>query len=659
MTAYPHLFSPVRVGTRELRNRIVHASTSTHYAEGGRISEKLIAYYANRARGGASLLVSEPMAMLHWQKLPTRPHILSGINRDMLPRWAEAVEREGGVMLGQVQDNGRGFRAGFRNFEARGASALPDDLSWTVPQALDTGEVHRMIDEFVVSCASLAKAGFGGVEISAGHGHLFHQFLSTRSNRREDEFGGDLEGRTRLLVLLTRAIRETCGRDFLIGAKLPAEDGAEGGIDLDQAAKITSILQRDGAMDYLTYCWGSHSETLHSHLPDNHGPRTPYVETISRLGRSAAAGTPLGALGLITDPNEGERIVRDGLADLVMLARPLVADPAWGVKAQAGREAEIRYCVSCNTCWHMITTGRGLLCDNNPRVGAADEADWRPAPAERRKRVVVVGAGVAGMEAAWVAAARGHEVHLFGASEEPGGKTRLHAGLPGGEGLSSIYDYQLLAAQRHGAILRLGEWADAAAVAALDPDSIVIATGSTPSWPHFLPSEWREEGLVPDLREAVRMFEGRHASNAGTAAIWDEDHGAFTYDAAEYLLARFERVAILTSRERLASDESIVTRQGVYKRLFAKDALILANVRPVSAEGLENGELAYENVYNGRVDVLRDVSLFTYATARAPDVSLAQELKTMGYEPLLVGDCRAPRSVLSATSEGHRAGMDI
>ncbi|WP_159646220.1 oxidoreductase [Sphingorhabdus sp. 109] len=659
MTAYPNLFSPLKVGTRELRNRVVHASTSTHYSRDGRVTDRLIAYFANRAKGGAAMLVSEPMAMLSWQTLPTRPQILSGLNADMLPRWAEAVAREGSLMLGQIQDNGRGFRAGYRNLSARGASALPDDLSWTVPQVLETGDVHRMIDEFVCSCGILADAGFAGVEISAGHGHIFHQFLSARSNRREDEFGGDLNGRARLLVLLMQGIRSRCGADFLIGAKLPAEDFSEGGFGLEEAEAVTALLHQKGEMDYVTYCWGSHSDSLYTHLPDNHGPRTPYVETISRLGRSAAPRLPLGALGLITDPNEGERIIRDGLADLVMLARPLITDPAWPVKAEQGREAEIRYCVSCNTCWHMITSGRGLLCDNNPRVGESEEADWTPPITQNPKRVAVIGAGVAGMEAGWVAAARGHRVCIFGASEQPGGKTKLHAALPGGEGLSSIYDYQQLAARRHGAEMRLGFPATIEDVLAFGPEIAILATGSTPAWPTCLPEQWREEGIVPDLREAAALFLDHKAHNRGTAVIYDEDGSAFVYDVAELLMERFDRVVILTPRERLAGDEALVVRQGVYQRLYSKGAHILTSVRPLATSRLEEGEVAYENVFSGEESVIADVAFLTYATARTPDDALATPLREAGITVHNIGDAKAPRIALSATSEGYRLAMEI
>lgn len=658
MTAYPHLFSPTQIGTHRLRNRIVHASMSTHYAEGGRVTPRLIDYYVSRARGGASMLVTEPMAMLSWQTLPTRPAVLSGINTGELARWADAVGAQGGLMLGQIQDNGRGFRSGFRNPSAMGPSALPDDLSWTVPHALLPDEIERMIGELVFSARALQAEGFAGVEISAGHGHIFHQFLAARSNHRDDAYGGDIVRRAKLLVDLIAAIRQSCGTGFIIGVKLPAEDGMEDGIGLAEAARITELVHATGAIDYLTFCWGAHGDTLYEHLPDLHGPRMPYVDRIAELGRSAP-GVPLGALGLITDPNEGERIVRDGLADLVMLGRPLVTDPAWGIKAEQGREAQIRYCVSCNTCWHMINIGRGLLCDNNPRVGAPDEADWKPAPAPVRKRVVIVGGGIAGMEAAWVSAARGHEVTLFSASDEAGGKTRLHALLPGGENLSSIYDYQRLAAERAGATLHWGRRATLEDILALEPDHVVLATGSTPRWPDYLPAEYRGEGFFPDLREAVADLTRIAGRQRGTAVIHDADHGAFTYAAAELLHERFERVVLLTERERLASDEAMVTRQGVYARLCRKGIEFVTSVRPLATSRFEEGEVAYANVYSGREAVIGDVALFTYATSRLPDDELAAPLREAGIDVCAIGDARAPRTVLTATSEGYRAAMEF
>jgi 2,4-dienoyl-CoA reductase-like NADH-dependent reductase (Old Yellow Enzyme family)/thioredoxin reductase len=658
MTAYPHLFSPVKIGTRTLPNRIVHASMSTHYADRGRVTDRLIDYHVNRARGGASLLVSEPMAMLHWHRLPTRPMAFTAENEAAFARWAAAVEAAGGLMLGQVQDNGRGFRGGGRNDYAFGASALPDDLSWTIPHALSTDDVRCMIDEFIASSLRLARAGFAGVEISAGHGHLFHQFLSPQANIREDAYGGDRTNRVRLLIDLVEGLRATCGRDFLIGVKLPGEDGIPGGVDLTEAAAITALVQATGVPDYLTWCWGAHGDTLGEHIPDLHGPRAPYVDRIAELGRSAP-GTPIGALGLITDPNEGERIIRDGLADLVMLARPLVTDPAWGAKARAGREAEIRYCVSCNTCWHMITSGRGLLCDNNPRVGAPDEADWQPDPAPVRRRIAVVGAGIAGMEAAWVAAARGHDVTVFGASDETGGKTRLHAMLPGGENLSSIYDYQRLRAERHGVRFRLGARADVQEILALAPDHVVLATGSTPAWPAFLPDIYRGEGIFPDLREAVAMLAGFTTRQPGTAVIYDQDHGAFTYDAAEMLHAKFDRVVLLTPRDRIASDAAMVVRQGAYQRLYRLGVEIVTSVRPMADSRFEEGEVAYANIYNAQRDVIREVALFAYATPRRPDDALAADLRAAGVSVTIIGDAYAPRTVLTATAEGYRAGMEI
>ena len=656
---YPHLFSPLKLAGFELKNRIVHASMSTRYTNSGEVSARQITYHVSRARGGAAMIVTEPLAMLTRQRSLQKVQVRRADNRTDLQRWAAAVAREGSLLLGQIQDPGRGRHQPGRSHDAIGASALPDDLSWTIPHALTTGEVEELIAEFADSARILRDAGFAGVEISAGHGHLFHQFMAARSNQREDRYGGDLRNRARLLLDLVGALRSECGRAFIVGVKLPAEDGLPNGIGLAESAQVTQWLHRGGGVDYLTYCWGSHSGTLDWHLPDLHGPRAPYAAMIAKLGANAP-GVAIGVLGLITDPNEGERFVREGSAQLVMLGRPLVTDPAWGNKAASGREAQIRYCVSCNTCWGSIVQGNPIVCDNNPRVGTADEVEWQPERAARKRRIVIVGAGIAGMEAGWIAAARGHDVTIFSASGEVGGKTRLHALLPGGESLSSIYDYQQLSAGRYAAVIERGVRATLSDVLALRPDAVVLAGGSTPAWPDYLPEEYRDPELFPDLREtAVKLLARRSsgaARQAGAAVIFDHDQGAFVYSAALLLAARFERVVIITPRAGIAEDEPLVNRLAILRRTYAAGIEVLPHCVPVLGDDFMEGTLIARQVFSARETVIHAVALLTHATSRVPNDALAEPLRASGVELHLIGDCYAPRSVLTATSDGHRVG---
>ncbi len=659
-SSYPNLFAPFELAGLRLRNRIVHASMTTRFIRDGRLSEAFVAYHVNRAAGGAAMTITEPMNMLAGQFDPTRPDVRPGRNEADLVRLAGAVDAQGCRLLGQVQHSGRGRREQGRNTRAVGVSPLPDGLSWTVPHALSTGEVEAMILDFARSAAWLQACGFSGVEISAGHGHLFHQFLSPQANIRTDRFGGDLQARCRMLCELIAAIRAECGAGFIVGTKLPGEDGVAGGIDLELATRITGHLAASAPPDYLTWCWGAHDDTLDWHLPDAHGERHPYLESIARL-RQAAAGIPAAALGYITDPNEAERALAGGSAELVMLGRPLVTDPAWPRKAAEGREAQIRYCVSCNSCWGAIIAGEAIQCDNNPRVGAVDEADWWPtaiAPAGRR-RIVVVGSGVAGMEAAWVAAARGHEVTLFGAGSEPGGSTRLHAGLPGGENLSSIYDYQWLSAARAGVRLELNHRASADDVLGLAPDAVILATGSYIRWPAFLPAGLRDEALFPDVRAVAAMLATRPPRAQGTAVLYDHDHTAMTYAVAERLSACFERVVIITPRERIAADVALVNRQGIYRRLYRRGVEIITSAEPLGSSAFEEAEVAWTNVFNASTGVIEDVALLTYANSRVPRDELVAPLQAAGVALRLIGDCWAPRFVMDATREGYEAGMGL
>ena len=654
---YSALFSPFTLAGKRLKNRIVHASMTTRMGDKGRVTERQLHYYANRAIGGAAMIITEPLSMARHQHIPYKIVAYNDDELDGLKRWAHAVESHDCRLLGQIQDPGRGRHEAGRNPEAVGASALPDDLSGTVPRPLTIDEIHRMNDDFAQSAARLKRCGFSGVEISAGHGHMFHQFMSPWSNAREDEYGGDVTGRTRLITEMIAAIRAACGSDFILGIKLPGDDGVPGGIGPAEAARIAAHVTAGKTVDYVTFAQGSHARSLEMHVPDDHEPRAAYMPLFRSL-RNAVHGLPLIGLGRITDPAEADAIIASGDVELVALGRALVADPAWPLKAAQGRAHDIRYCVSCNNCWYVgAAFHQSLSCDNNPRVAQANEVDYWPALASSKKRVLVIGAGVAGMEAAWTAAARGHDVTVFSRSPGIGGKARLRAQLPGGEALSSVYDYQHSAAQRAGVRFELGVTATVAGVIARQPDTVILATGATMVAPRWLPMHARD--LVSDLRTALQAVLHIKTRQPGTAVIYDMDQSEGTYAGAEFLQRIFARVVIITPRDAIAEETSMVTHQAINRRLSAKGIDVMTLSEPLWTDDVENGNLEIVQVYTREKTVIRNVTFFTYSTPRAPDIALVAPLRAAGIDVRLTGDCMTPRNVMAATAEGHAAGHDI
>lgn len=651
---YPHLLAKAVLAGKPLKNRIVHASITLRYGGDAAALQRMIGYHTTRARGGAAMIVTEPLGIAPHQG-SQRIAAYDDSMIDGLRRWSDAVESQDCRLLGQIQDTGRGRHVPGRTFNAIGPSALPDDISWTVPHGMSQAEIAAFIESAAGACLRMKRAGFSGVEVSAGHGHMFHQFLSPRSNHREDIYGGDLAGRCRLLVELCLAIRATCGADFILGVKLPGDDGVPGSIDPAAAEIIARHLTQRVHVDYLAYAQGSHHRTLEMHLPDGSYPRSPYLDMTRRL-KLATPDVPVMALGRITDPAEAERIVADGM-DLVGLGRALIADPAWPLKSTAGRAADIRYCVSCNTCWKVINTQLPIACDNNPRLAVADELG-APAPAESKRRVTVVGAGIAGLEAAVTAARRGHDVTVFGASPEPGGKARLYAAMPIAESVSSIYDYQFAEARRLGVTFKLGLVAGVRDVVDTAPDAVVLAAGSTMSWPLALPASLQADGVVQDLRTAIAALSGTTRPQGGTAVVFDMDHTDGTYAAVERLRDLFARVVILTPRDRIAEDTALVVRQRVLRRFHARNIEVVTLVEPRWTSAMEErGALHYESVFGGPPGAIEDVSFFSYATPRVPNVRLREALQAAGLAVHLIGDCKVARGPLDATAEGYAIGL--
>jgi thioredoxin reductase len=419
------------------------------------------------------------------------------------------------------------------------------------------------------------------------------------------------------------------------------------------ASAINALLAEHAEdFDLWTWVWGAHARSLHLHLPDAHGPRHPYLEHIKAL-RSDHPDIATGAIGYLTDPVECETALTNGTSDVVFLGRPLITDAAFPNKAAAGKIEDIRYCVSCNSCWRSIIEAGALACDNNPKVGEPDELLVAPPAVTARRNVVIVGTGVAALEAAHTAAARGHKVTILGDHEAFGGKTRLHAQMPGGENLSSVYDYQYLRAQQLGVKFELGRQASIEDILSCDPDVVLLATGSRSAQPGWLPEDWFAQGLIPSLRDMAKQLAQGMGRSPGRAVIVDQDHTEMTYATALRMANYFDRMTLVTSRERFTNDVSLINRQGILKRLFERRVELICHVEPEGVTQLEAGQFALRNVYNGALETLDSVTAVAHASSRVPNDGLREPLLTKGLEVIPIGDCKAPRSLMAATREGY------
>lgn len=646
MTASPHfprLFSPLEVGRRTLRNRIALSATLTNLGARHRVTEPWIDFLAERAKGGAGMIITEviavdPAALAHGA-------IVTGYeaeNEDGFKRAAAAVEGAGACLVGQLWHPGR-QQLWSPVHSPKGISEQPDAYSWTVPHVMTTDELRKVADEYVAAAQRLKRCGFGGAELHGAHGYLITQILSPWSNRRNDRYGGTLENRIRFVQEVAVAIRETCGADFVIGLKMPGDEGVADGIDPDEASRITAALR--GVLDYFAYSQGNFSLSLENHAPDMHFRRGHFLDIHKKL-RPAAAGTPVMAIGRIATPAEAEAVLTDGVGDLVGLTRALIADADWAAKARAGRIDDIRPSSYDNFAWGEIHGGKPIAEALNPQLGHKGESGWRPARASKRRRVIVVGAGPAGMQAARIAAESGHDVTLFGASQHFGGKLRWEATLPGRSEHGALIAWMERKARAAGVKAELGQAVSAADVLALRPDSVIVATGSH----QRRPEHFDGAGLC------ARDWPARAAGSAGTAVLFDMDHSAATYAVADGLAQQYPRLVLLTPRTQLARNVNYCSAIGVHRRLYAAQVDIVMAAEPLR---LRDGVLTWRNVFTGLAQGIQNVTLLVWSTPRVVDDAIAAPLQEAGIDTRLAGDCMAPRNLLCAIHEGEALAMAL
>lgn len=527
-SAYPHLFTPLDLGFTQLRNRVLMGSMHTGLEDRARDFPRLAAYFAERAEGGVGLIVTGGFApnVVGWLKpfggklswpWEVRPH----------RQLTAAAHQHGAKICLQLLHAGR--------YAYHPLSVAPSKLKAPInpftPRALSARGVERHIADYARSAQLAREAGYDGVEVMGSEGYLINEFIAPRTNQRRDTWGGDASQRMRFAVEIVRRIREACGPDFIIIYRLSLVDLVDGGSNWEEIVAQAQAIEAAGA-------------TIINSGIGWHEARVPTIATSVPRGAFAGVtaklkphvGVPLVATNRINMPDVAERILANGGADMVSLARPLLADPQWPNKARTGRARAINTCIACNqACLDHVFENKTASCLVNPRAVHETELVYRPVAT--RKRVAVVGAGPAGLACATVAAERGHQVTLFDANDEIGGQFNLAKRIPGKEEFHETLRYFGHKLEDTGVQMRLGTRAGAADLAGFD--EVVLATGILPRQVDFPGAGHAKVVSYLDVLLG-RITVGRRAAIIGA--------GGIGFDVGEFLSQEGPSPALDTAR---------------------------------------------------------------------------------------------------------------
>lgn len=630
----PHsVLEPFSFGLLNLRNRLAFVATVNNLGRNEEITDDLVAYYAARARGGAGLIVTEGLSV-HPSSIPNGTVPLA-YSEKLVPgfrRLAQSCHEHGAALFGQLWHVGR--QALWNpTLQPWAPSGGRDPYSGVTARTMTDAQVHEVVEGFVRSAVHLHDAGFDGVELHGAHGYLITQFLSPWSNLRSDAWGGDTARRTAFVTEIIRGIREACGPDFAVGVKLSAHEYVEGGIDLAEAQRIVLFLGGEAPPDYLAVSQANFSPSLEYHVPDLTFDDTPFAHLTAGV-RDVAGDLPIMALAKIPDVATADKLVTGGVADLVGMARPWVADADLVRKVEAGQTP--RPCTYCNTCWDFIHTGRRIACMYGPETGreASHPAASEQNCDERRLTVRVVGAGLAGLEVARTAALQGHDVHVYDREERAGGRLLRDARTPGRERMAVAVAWLEDSARAAGAEFHLGtEIADEDVSAWPPTDAVVLATGAVPVVTEI-------PGIDP-----VPMSDAMSAELAEPIVLVDELEEEPVYAFATERARRGAEVVLLTRREALARRVAYVSRIGTFRRLDEAGVSTYTLVEPVR---VVSNRLVVRHVYSGRERDLGPVGTLVLAGPTTPAPA-----PTGGRVATVVGDASSPRSYVAVSQEAH------
>ncbi len=654
MGPFPHLRQPIALGNLTIPNRIMF---TTH---GPRLSQpRYLRYLEERARGGVGLMGFNlgPLGLMQFPFGPGRPDTASAGDLDAVPfhpltaegrafydslvpayrAWADTVHAHGAKCVGQLYHAGAAQHTDI--FQPTVApSPIADEYEHHNPHALAGEEIADLVEAYALCAQRAVAAGYDGVELHAAHGYLPHQFLSPLFNRRVDGYGGGLENRMRFLLEIFRAVRDAVD-GLLVGIRLTTPDHAEGGLTLDDIVTVSRRLEAEGA-GYVSLSGGSYAGL-------RGGANLPYVAPAfvaqgPNLGTSAAVKRaveiPVIVAGRMVDFDLAEQAVAEGQADMIGMVRALIADPRAIAKAFAGQVKSVTPCIGGNECHY----GRAVACATNPAAGR--EAEMQITPAADPRRVLIIGAGPAGLECAAAAAERGHRVVLVDRRSALGG---FLIPLAEASQQAEFGKYLTHMRGRIGALgiqLRLGQEADIGLVRRIAPNAVVLATGAA-------------YGDGPEgALDAATALSDPSALGQNVAVAGGLDDHLPPLLVADFLARGGRKVMLLTENLSPGSALEIASLVMLTKRLLDSDVTILPTTAAIV---LTSGGLKTRNSLTGKPGLIAGIDTLVTIGPRVPNDGLAAELRPLGIPLHLIGDALSPRRMLHATLDGARLGRTL
>ena len=649
---YPYLFSPLKIGSVIVPNRINFGAHLTNLSEDHKISEDQIYYYRERAWGGCGLITTEELSVhpsdLAYEKL------VDAFDPDAIPGFREltrVIHHYDTRIFAQLNHNGLQADGQNSRRPVWGPSAGKDPIFRETCQAMEIEDIRECLDYFARSAGHVVEGGFDGIELQLGHSSLIRQFLSPATNRREDEYGGSFENRLRFALEVIEAVRRAVGPDFTVGVRLNADEmHPRGGLTHEDAKQVAVRLESTGQIDFIDISLG----TFHHLFLVEGSMHTPLAYTLPlSAGIRSVVKLPVFATNRINDPRLAEKVLEDGQGDMVNMVRALIADPELPNKARQGREEDIRQCIACNQgCIGRIAYGRTIGCLQSPAAGNERLLGTGTlTPCENPKRVVIVGAGPAGLEAARVASLRRHEVILLEKHQEVGGQNLLAAKAAGRQEIQGVSRWLSNQISKADIDLRLGFEATVDTVMAEKPDAVVVATGSVPKERPF-PGEYS----FPDVVNTWQILSGEVEAGQNVLMIDLSGHHQGT-GTAEFLADQGKSVHVITPA--LFPGSALGPLQDLYltrQRLTRKGVTCTPDIAVLEIQGTLVKGL---NVYSNALIDFEGYDTVVLAAGNNAAADLYFELKGKVPELYRVGDCLAPRLTDMAIADGHRVGRAL